>query len=249
VNGNLALLTEALQEVGSEIEYRLVLPPFSFLTDPKDVVQDELMKLQHQTKARVFIVLQSSLPMLTCFFGEAKKAGLVGNDTVWIVGNSITSFLDCVDNPNFSSMEGTLGIKTYYSSNSYYKRFEALFQKFFRSEYLNEDDFQPGIQALRAYDSIGIITQAIEKLGSNITSPKTFLNSVLESDFTGLSGRIRFKDGMLSDAPTLRIVNVVGKKCEELDFWLPNCGFSDTLCQDIKCSASATSASATCQRE
>jgi ionotropic glutamate receptor len=187
------------------------------------------MKLQHQTKARVFIVLQSSLPMLTCFFGEAKKAGLVSNDTVWIVGNSITSFLDCVDNPNFSSMEGTLGIKTYYSSNSYYKRFEALFQKFFRSEYLNEDDFQPGIQALRAYDSIGIITQAIEKLGSNITSPKTFLNSVLESDFTSLSGRIRFKDGMLSDAPTLRIVNVVGKKCEELDFWLPNCGFSDTL--------------------
>eukprot|EP00258_Populus_trichocarpa_P021149 XP_024437168.1 glutamate receptor 2.6 [Populus trichocarpa] len=163
------------------------------------------------------LLTESSLPMLTCFFGEAKKAGLVGNDTVWIVGNSITSFLDCVDNPNFSSMEGTLGIKTYYSSNSYYKRFEALFQKFFRSEYLNEDDFQPGIQALRAYDSIGIITQAIEKLGSNITSPKTFLNSVLESDFTGLSGRIRFKDGMLSDAPTLRIVNV------------PNCGFSDTL--------------------
>ncbi|KAL3576157.1 hypothetical protein D5086_021440 [Populus alba] len=79
----------------------------------------------------------------------------------------------------------TLGIKTYYSSSSSYKRFEALFQKSFRSEYLNENDFQPGIQALRAYDSI--------------------------------------------DAPTLRIVNVVGKKCKELDFWLPNCGFSDTL--------------------
>jgi len=92
-SGNFALLTEALQEVGSEIEYRLVLPPFSFLTDPIDVVQDELMKLKHQTEARVFIVLQSSLPMLTCIFGEAKKAGLVGNDTVWIVANSITSFL------------------------------------------------------------------------------------------------------------------------------------------------------------
>ncbi|KAL3576156.1 hypothetical protein D5086_021439 [Populus alba] len=227
--GNLALLTGALQEVGSKIEYRLVLPPLSFLTDPKDVVQDELMKLQHQTKARVFIVLQSSFPMLTCILGEAKKAGLVGNDTVWIVANSITSFLDSMDIPVFSSMEGTLGIKTYYSSSSSYKRFEALFQKSFRSEYLNENDFQPGIQALRAYDSIGIITRAIEKLGSNITSPKRFLNSVLESDFSGLSGRIRFKDGMLSDAPTLRIVNVVGKKCKELDFWLPNCGFSDTL--------------------
>ncbi|KAJ6416677.1 hypothetical protein OIU84_002528 [Salix udensis] len=74
-SGNLALLTEALQEVGSEIDYRLVLPQFSFLTDPKDVVQDEFIKLQNQTESRVFIVLQSSLPMLTNLFGEAKKGG------------------------------------------------------------------------------------------------------------------------------------------------------------------------------
>ncbi|KAB5534082.1 hypothetical protein DKX38_017168 [Salix brachista] len=228
-SGNLALLTEALQEVGSKIDYRLVLPQFSFLTDPKDVVQDELKKLQKHTESRVFIVLQSSLPMLTNLFGEAKKAGLVGNDSVWIVANSITSFLDSLDNSVISSMEGTLGIKTYYSSNRSYKKFEALFQKIFKSEYVDEDNFQPGIQALRAYDSIGVITQAIEKLGSNTTSPKMILNSLLESDFIGLSGRIRFKDGMLLDAPTLRVVNVVGKKYEELDFWLPNCGFSDTL--------------------
>ena len=51
-----------------------------------------------------------------------------------------------------------------------------------------------------------------------LVNRKTY-DAVLESDFTGLSCRIRFKDGMLSDAPTLRIVNVVGKKCEELDFW------------------------------
>ncbi|KAF9672419.1 hypothetical protein SADUNF_Sadunf11G0039700 [Salix dunnii] len=228
-SGNLALLTEALQEVGSEIDYRMVLPQFSFLTNPKDVVQDELIKLQKRTESRVFIVLQSSLPMLTNLFGEAKKAGLVGNDSVWIVSNSIANFLDSSDNSVISSMEGTLGIKTYYSSNSSYKKFEALFQKIFKSEHVDENNFQPGIQALRAYDSIGVITQAIEKLGSNTTSPKMILNSVLESDFTGLSGRIRFKDGMLSDAPTLRIVNVVGKKYKALDFWLPNCGFSDTL--------------------
>ncbi|KAJ6769927.1 IONOTROPIC GLUTAMATE RECEPTOR [Salix purpurea] len=231
-SGNLALLTEALQEVGSEIDYRLVLPQLSNLTDPKDVVQDELIKLQKRTESRVFIVLQSSLPMLTNLFGEAKKEGLVGNDSVWIIANSIASFLDSLNNSVISSMEGTLGIKTYYSSNSSFKKFEALFQKTFKSEYVDEDNFQPGIQALRAYDSIGVITQAIEKLGSNTTSPKMILNSLLESDFIGLSGRIRFKDGMLSDAPTLRVVNVAGKKYEELDFWLPNCGFSDTLYVD-----------------
>jgi ionotropic glutamate receptor len=55
------------------------------------------------------------------------------------------------------------------------------------------------------------------------------LNSVLGSDFTGLTGEIHFKDAMLSQAPILRIVNVVGKKYKELDFWLPNFGFSKTL--------------------
>ncbi|CAK7350469.1 unnamed protein product [Dovyalis caffra] len=228
-SGNLALLSEALQEVGSEIEYRLVLPPFSLLTNPKEVVQDELIKLQNDIESRVFIVLQSSLPMLTNLFREAKNMGLVGRDTAWIVANSITSFLDSMDNSVISSMEGTLGIQTYYSSSSSYKRFETEFRKIFRSQYLDEDNFHPGIQALRAYDSIGTVTKAIEKLGSNSSSPITLLNSVLESDFTGLSGKIHFKDGMLSQAPILRIANVVGKKYKELDFWLPNFGFSDTL--------------------
>uniref|UniRef100_A0A6N2KEM9 Glutamate receptor n=1 Tax=Salix viminalis TaxID=40686 RepID=A0A6N2KEM9_SALVM len=183
-SGNLALLTEALQEVGSEIDYRLVFPQFSFLTDPIDAVHDELKKLQTRTESRVFIVLQPSLPMLTTLFGEAKKEGLVGNDSVWIVANSITSFLDSLDNSVISSMEGTLGIKTTILPTDLTKKFEALFQKIFKSD-------------------------------------------LLESDFIGLSGRIRFKDGMLSDAPTLRVVNVVGKKYEELDFWLPNCGTGD----------------------
>ncbi|KAB5560668.1 hypothetical protein DKX38_005625 [Salix brachista] len=228
-SGNLALLSEDLQEVGAEIEYHLVLPPFSLSTDLKHVVHHELIKLQKDTESRVFIVLQSSLPMLTYLFREAKNMGLVGRDTAWILSNSITSFLDSMNNSVISSMEGALGIQTYYSSSSSYQSFEAQFRKIFRAEYQDEDNFLPGIQALRAYDSIGMVTQAIEKFGSDSISPKMLLNSVLGSDFTGLTGEIHFKDGMLSDAPTLRIVNVVGKKYKELDFWSPNLGFSKTL--------------------
>ncbi|KAJ4828538.1 hypothetical protein Tsubulata_035962, partial [Turnera subulata] len=228
--GNLALLSEKLLEVGSEIEYRLVLPQFFLLSNPREVVQEELIKLQRETQSRVFIVLRSTLPMLTHLFREANEMGLVGRDAAWIVSNTITSFLDSLDSTIISSMEGTIGIKTYYTATGdSYKSFEAQFRKIFRSQYQEEDDFQPGISALRAYDSISIASQAMDRMKSDSVSPKELLQRLLISNFTGLSGKIHFNSGKLSHDPVLRIVNVIGKKYKELDFWLPNFGFSKTL--------------------
>ncbi|KAH1066123.1 hypothetical protein J1N35_031110 [Gossypium stocksii] len=45
-SGKLALLSEALQDVGSEVEFRLVLPPFSSVTNPNVAVHEELKNLQ-----------------------------------------------------------------------------------------------------------------------------------------------------------------------------------------------------------
>jgi hypothetical protein len=72
------LLSKALQDVDSEIDYRLVLPPASSVSSPKGFVLDELLKLQNATKSRVFIVLQTSLSMATHLFREAKISGLWG---------------------------------------------------------------------------------------------------------------------------------------------------------------------------
>lgn len=72
--GNLSLLSENLQITGSEIDHRLVLPPFSYLTNPKQVVQEELEKLL-RTESRVFITLQLSLPMAIHLFRKAKEIG------------------------------------------------------------------------------------------------------------------------------------------------------------------------------
>ena len=223
--GNAEMLTifsEALQRVGSEIEYHLPLPPISSLSDPRGAVHQELLKLL-STQSRVFIVLQSSLPMATHLFQEAGRMDFVGKDSAWIVTDSISSFLDSMDTSFIPYMEGALGIKSYYSkSNRPFLEFSAQFQKKFKSENPEEDNAQPGIHALRAYDSIAVITRALERLASDDTNtPNMLLKNILSSNFSGLSGNIIFEGGDLSNSNSLpfRIINIVRTDYKELDCW------------------------------
>ena len=217
-SGMSALLAEALQNVEVEIEYRLVLPSFSTVSNTERLVHKELVKLENETSCRVFVVLQSSLTMVTILLREAKKLRLVGGETesAWIIPDSITNMLDSVDKSIISSMNGTIGIKTQYSNdNEEYVEFK----KRFRANRSEEENLKPGIYALRAYDSIKIITQAIER-GSDDSS--SLLKNILSGRFSGFSGEIRFDGKMLSQNPKFKIVKVDGEKSNELDIWTPD---------------------------
>ncbi|KAL7211695.1 hypothetical protein ACSBR2_014532 [Camellia fascicularis] len=109
-SSGLALLSESLHSIGTEIEHRLVFPPFSSLSDPQGFVHKEFASLLHKQQSRVFIILQSSLPLAIHLFREAKQLGLVGRDSVWIITDAISSLLDSVNTSVISNMQGALGI-------------------------------------------------------------------------------------------------------------------------------------------
>ncbi|KAJ9565847.1 hypothetical protein OSB04_001813 [Centaurea solstitialis] len=211
----LSLLSEELETVNSEIEHRLVIPHFTSPFDPKETIRDGLVNVSRTKQSRVFIVLRSSLPTITRVFEEANKLGLIGRDSVWILGDTFSSFLDSVDPSVFRLVQGALGVKT--------------------SNYPEEDKFEAGIHAIRAYDSIETISRALDHLGvlndTNNDFPKKLLDTVLSSNFSGLTSMIAFQDGKLSSRPyqVFRLVNIIGKSYKELGFLSPEFGFSNNF--------------------
>ncbi|XP_055805951.1 glutamate receptor 2.9-like [Solanum dulcamara] len=224
----LAVLTETLRGHGVEVEHQLILPQFSSLSDPREVVRREVVKLLRK-QSRVFIVLRSSVSTATHLFKEAKELGLMGRDSAWILADSLADLLDSVDTAFISSIQGALGIKNHYAeATKSFQDFKGQFQMIFQSEYPMEDHPEPGIHALKAYDSITAFAKAVNSLGTKSSNDSVLLkNRFLSSNFTGLSGNISFVNGALSHHPTFRIVNVDGNRYKGLVFWSSKFGFSE----------------------
>ncbi|KAM5588068.1 hypothetical protein ABKV19_006493 [Rosa sericea] len=223
--GRLALLSEALRNVGSKIELRIVLPQLSESDTNWDELKKQLSEIAN-VNSRAFIVLQSSLPTVTALFKVARMMGFVGADSAWIITESIASLLDPQGNYD---MDGTLGMKTYYDRDTTHTSSYARFQKEFQTKYSEEDYSKPGIYALRAYDIISIITKAISRMPN--TTLQESLAAILSNYYKGLSGKMQLKGGaVLLDSPRFRIINIVGGKTDnELNFWIPDFGFSESL--------------------
>ncbi|KAL6524742.1 hypothetical protein OROMI_030335 [Orobanche minor] len=220
----ITLLSDVLRPIDAEIEQYSVFPALSSLVNAKHTIREELKKLFNGQCRGVYIVAQSSLPFAVVLFEQAKQLGMMDKGNVWIIGDEINSLLDSLHSRRINSMEGVVGCRTYFSeSTESFRAFKAKFIRRFLSEYPQdiEENPDPSIFALLAYDSIWTVAKAMRRLREQ----ETLLSNILLSNFNGLSGNIRFDNYTTMDVPIFCIVNVIGKRYRELGFWSTMFGF------------------------
>ncbi|KAA8523958.1 hypothetical protein F0562_010611 [Nyssa sinensis] len=220
-NGVIPHLSDALREVGAEIIHFVALPPFA------SSLSEELEKLKRQ-QCRVLVV-HSSLPLALRLFEMAKKMKMIEKDYVWITTDSTTSLVHSISNKAtaISSIQGVLGVMSYFPEiRPHFQDFHTRFRRKFSTEHPEEENHEPGIFALEAYDATWVVALAMEEGNRN---GQHLLDKILSSEFNGLSGKVQFTERKLARTHIFQIINVIGKNYRELGYWSEELGFSETI--------------------
>ncbi|XP_030460245.1 glutamate receptor 2.9-like [Syzygium oleosum] len=223
-------LSEELGKIGSTIEDQLILQAFSSPTGAEVSLEENLMKLKGKASP-IFIVLGLSSPGSAHFLKEAKKMGLFYADSIWIFAEKpFANLLNSAEQSAISStVEGAIGVITYRPENQAYREFKSKFLNMFRHKYGENFNFEPDIDAVRAYDCIMAVKNAVDAVPNHDIMPGFLLNRILRTRLTGLSGPIRFEKGQLAHRPKFQLVSVNGNEYRELKLWSPNFGFSGSF--------------------
>ncbi|KAJ6433513.1 hypothetical protein OIU84_017242 [Salix udensis] len=237
VSGIVPYLISALQDAGAEISE--LLPLTHTLSDCS--LSESLRNLKNG-QCRVQIV-HASAPLATKIFRNAKRIGMMEKEFVWITTVDTMNLIDTFDTSIISSMQGVLGVKSYYSnSTEMFQHFHFKFNSKFRELYPREPFYEPCVYALQAYDAMRAVSLALK---DGVNSSKSFRNSttnslmlsitgekivsrISESNFQGLAGAFNFQKGILSPESLFRIINVVGRSYREIGYWTEKLGFSES---------------------
>lgn len=174
----LTFLSDSLRRVNSEIQHHSAFPALSSPLSgraEKLAVEKELRKLKSKSN-RVFVVLGFSFPSVLSLFETAKQMGMMENGFVWIVSDEIASFLDSVDS-SFKRryMQGVIGVKTRFDDTTEgFEQFKRRFRTMYGSRYPEEEEnSNPSIFALRAYDAVTAIAKAVTALQGKVITAKS----------------------------------------------------------------------------
>ncbi|XP_042029605.1 glutamate receptor 2.7-like [Salvia splendens] len=210
-SGLLPHLTAKLQENNVVVSNLSCIPPYA----DDDQVLDELYSLKGM-QTRVLIVHMPP-DLASRFFQMAKEVGMMSEGYAWLVSDPLTSFLTSVDSVSIEAMQGVLGVKAYVPRSEEFRRFS----KRFHEENPDMDRTELNVFGLWAYDSMKVLSEAIERVKGNSSLARVLRNFASE----GLSGDFNITNGQLQPS-AFEVVNVIGKVDNTVGFWTEKYGIS-----------------------
>ncbi|XP_073263496.1 glutamate receptor 2.7-like [Populus alba] len=217
-------LHDALREVNSDVSQFVAFSPFA----SSDSMYKELENIKSKQYCTVFVV-HLSFKLAVRLFEMAKKMEMMQKDYVWITTDPITSLVHSINASVISSMKGILGVRSYYPKMGQdFENFKQRFRTSFSRKYPREEKKEPGIYAVQAYDAMRTIALGLNKIGSK-RGGKELLENILDADFPGLSGKVKFKNLSVAAAEIFEIVNVIGTGSNKIGYWSNGFGFSEKI--------------------
>ncbi|GLT58841.1 hypothetical protein SLA2020_317020 [Shorea laevis] len=241
-------LNDKLAERRCKISYKVGIPPNSVAS--RNEIMDLLVKVTLMG-SRV-IVLHVNAAMGFKVFSVANYLGMMGNGYVWIATDWLSSVLDS-DSPlpsaTMDAIQGVLVLRQHTVESDRKKAFFSRWHKITGGS--------PGLNSygLYAYDSVWVLAYAldaffnqggfisfsndsrIQSLGGStlhldamniFDGGSLLLNNILQSNFVGLTGPIKFGSDRSLILPAYDIINVIGSGFRRIGYWSNYSGLSTT---------------------
>ncbi|KAI7752003.1 hypothetical protein M8C21_018830, partial [Ambrosia artemisiifolia] len=184
-------------------------------------------------------------------FAVAKKLGMMTSGYVWITTEWLPAVLDSSASPDSTAMghlQGVLSLRQHTPESNLKKSFATKWKNIKPKETSSFNSY-----ALYAYDSVWLLARALDtflKAGESITfasdpnlqntsgselrlsALKTFsegprlLETILSTNFTGVTGEIRFDQDKNLVHPAYDVLNIVGTGFRTIGYWSNRSGLS-----------------------
>ncbi|KAL2522075.1 Glutamate receptor 3.3 [Forsythia ovata] len=242
----LSALDDALAAKLCRVSYKAGIPPgdvhWSVIMDilVKVVLMESRVIILHTYPAAGFLV-----------FSVAQYLGMMGDGYVWMATDWLSSVLDS-SSPLLSqnvmdTMQGVLVLRQHTPDSESKRAFSARWNK------LTGGSLGLNSYALYAYDSVWLVAHAIDSFfnqggvisfsnNSKLQSLEAsklhleamvifdggplLMKNILQSDFVGLTGPVKFSPDRSIVAPAYDIINIVGTGLHQIGYWSNYSGLS-----------------------
>ncbi|KAL4318691.1 hypothetical protein GQ457_18G024090 [Hibiscus cannabinus] len=237
----ISVLGDALAKKRAKISYKAAFSP----QDPISKINDLLAEV-NLMESRVFVVHVNPDSGLNVF-SAAKTLNMMSGGYVWIATDWLPSYLDsrvAIDSDTMNLLQGVVALRRYTPDTDLKKRFVSRWNNLKYKENSGPGGFNS--YALYAYDSVWLAAHALKgflnedgnvsfsadpKLSDtnastlNLSSLRVFnggqqlLQTLLQTNFTGLSGQVQFDQQRDLVHPAFDVLNIDGTEARRIGYW------------------------------